>query len=446
MLNLFEKITDKECMILRTLTFITVFSLLASCSHTPVERMPADTGATGGTCQELAQNLFLKDNYEADLQKALIDKKLITFTNKFVVVEHPKMNWINRARISLNQSIKNWNNNKYPAFYIFSNEDVVTEAKKYFQTLSSIVNPDQAVDPSATKNLETVQSWMKSFSSYQKDLDQLLEERISLQYNLSLLKKVKLKKDEVRDIKISIQRNGALVEEVLTLRKNDKDLDYQIKRLKEEIKELDGTLLKNGKIKERVMRQAMLKDMLTIVQREFEYSLKNTASPHADLLKEFEELNALIKTSSFEPSTYGVYRITNQVFIRELASLTKMDVAYKKFVETPALKLKEVVDAFIQNRAVRDAANPTEAEKIGFFKRVYAKITSITPKQAAIGGSAVVVAGIGFDRYFTLKDNSLTPLPERTHEEQMERTAEEDVRRSEAHSQAIEVHIEELTK
>lgn len=462
-------------MILRKPLLLSALVMLVSCSHMQedksiYERVPAEATS----CQELAQSLFLKENYEPDLQKALVDKKLITFSNKFVTIEHPKLNWINKARISLNKSLKNWNNNKYPAFYTFSDEDVVTEAKKYFQTLDSIVTKEVAVDPTATKNMEVVDGWMKSFESYQKDVDQLLEERISLQYNLSLLKKLKLKKDEVRDIKLMVKRNGAMVEEIITLRKSEKDLDYQIKRFKSEIKALDGTLLKNGKIKDRIIRQAMLADILTILQREFEYALKNANVPNPELQKELDHINELVKKSEFQPSTYGVYRITNKVFIREMASLTKLDVAYKKFVETPVLKFKEVINAYIQNRAIK---NQTDEEKVGFFKRVYAKITSITPKQAAIGGGTVAITGLGVERYFSVQKEKDQKLPDhrieevtdpsvdqdlssaqevstdearkvetsRAHEEQLERTKKEEEKVSDSHSSVIEVHIDELT-
>ena len=439
-------------MTFRNLLYIPVLLALASCAHVErnlnePQRVPAETPAT---CKELAQNLFLKDSYEPDLQKALVDKKLITFTNKFVTVQHPRMDWLNRARASLNRSIKNWNSNKYPAFYTFHDEEIVTEAKKYFQTINSMVSANVDVAPDASKNLEVVQGWMKNFENYKTDVDNILDERITVQYNLSLLKKLKLK-DESRDIKLIFKRDGKLVEEIITVRKSDKDVDYQIKRLKQEISSLDGTLLKNGKLKERIVRQAMLKDALTILQREFEYALKNTPAPDAELIKELEKINALLAKSDYQATTYGVYRITNQVFIREMISLAKLDVAYKKFVDTPLTKFKEVVNAFIQNRPANNA--PVE-KKTGIFKRIYAKITSITAKQAAVGAGVAVTAGIGFERYFSLADPSVTQLPNSTvteesdvaHEEQVNATREVEAEAAREHSTVIEVQIDELTK
>lgn len=421
--------------------------ILASCSHLEeaslYERYPADAG--DATCDSLAKNLFLTETYKEDLQKALVSKKLLTFSNKYVTVQHPRLDWINKTKISLNKSLKNWNSNKYPAFYIFNDEDIVPHAKQYFQTVNSMVNPDIAVMPEATKNLEVVSSWIQAFTSYKKDIDQLLEERISLQYNLSLLKKLKLK-DDIQDIKLSIKRNGEFVEEIITLRKSDKDLAYQIKKLKSEISALDGSLLKNGKIKDRMIRQAALDDMLTILQREFEYGLKNMDAPNPELIKEMNKINMLLASAEFRPATYGIYRITNKVFMREVLLLSKVDVAYKKFVGAPLDKLKEIVKAFIENRA---ANGGTTAEKIGIFKRIYAKITSITPKQAITGTGAVALTGIGVERYFSLEEKKIVELEathDQPHEEQLERTKEEEVRKSDAHSEVIEVHIDELTK
>jgi hypothetical protein len=431
-------------MILRYLFAYSLFLALVSCSSIQEgSRYPAEE-VTSASCEEIAKSLFLSPTYKEDLEKALIDKKLLTITDKFVIAQHPHLEWINRARSSLNKSIKNWNNNKYPAFYVFSDEDVVTQAKLYFETVSSMVTPDLAVAPEASKNLETITSWMKAFENYKIDMDQLLEERISLQYNLSLLKKLKLKSDEPQDIKLMIKRKGVTEEEVVTLRESDKNLGYLKNKLKSEINELDGTKLKNGRIKDRIIRQAMLLDMMTIIQREFEHGIKNAEMPNPELSKELNRINDLLKKSEFQPTTYGVYRITNKVFIREMIALSKLDVAYKKFVSAPVEKLKEVVNAFIQNRTI---PNQTTTEKVGIFKRIYAKITSITPVQAASGVGTAILTGLGVERYFTIKTPTVQGQPEDApHQEQVERTKEEDMKKSNAHTEVIEQSIEELIK
>ena len=306
----------------------------------------------------------------------------------------------------------------------------------------------------ASKNLDVVSGWMKSFENYPKDINNLLEERISLQYNLNILKKFKQTED-IQDIKLVIKRDGKFIDEIVTLRKSDKDKNALVARLKGEIKALDGGLLQNGKIKDRIIRQAALNDMLTITHREFEHGLKNTAVPHEELSLELARMNSLLAKAELQPTTYGVYRVTNKVFIRETLAATKIDLFYKKFIDTPAMKFKEIIDAFIKKKT-----NLTEVEKVGIFKRIYLKVTSLTPKQLAIGGGSVVVAGIGYDRYFAVKDKPYSieqvsgnleiqdvkeiNQDDKKHQEQLERTQKEDTKRTDEHTEVIEIELEEF--
>ena len=222
------------------------------------------------------------------------------------------------------------------------------------------------------------------------------------------------------------------------------------------MRDLDGGILKNGKIRDRIIRQAALKDMLTITQREFEYGIKNAVNPHEKLIFELERLNTLLAKKDLSPTTYGVYRVTNKVFMREALSATKLDVAYIKFLEKPVLKFKEIIDAFIKKKT-----NQTEEEKIGIFKRMYAKITSITPKQLTIWGGSAVVVGIGVDRYFAVDDTPTineevsggevntseakeVSLEDKQHKEQLNRTQKEDTKRVDEHTEALEIELDEL--
>jgi hypothetical protein len=428
-------------MLLTKPIFCCALLLISSCSIMPdrssYERDPATEPQS---CSEIVKTLFLKENYQEDLEKALVSRKLLSFSNKFVTIEHPRLDFINHARASLNKSIKNWNNNKYPAFYIFSDEDVIPAAQKYFKVISEKIPADSTTNQDAVKKYDLVPSWIKSFQNYQTEVDQLLDERISLQYNLTLLKKLKLD-DDPRDIKISIKRGGQFIDEIVTLRKSDKDLAYQIKKIKTELQNFDGSYLKNGKIKDRIIRQAALVDMLTIVQREFEYGLKNAPNQTDEMFKELDNLNKLINRSELQPTTYGVYRITNKIFIRELAALSKADVAYKNFVEAPLLKFKEIAAAYIQNRALNNASVD---EKMGIFKRIYAKISNITAKQAAIGTGVTVTAGIGFERYFSSTANPSVTEEQGPHAQQIERSKQENTKASKEHSSVVEVKINEL--
>lgn len=446
-------LSDKFSMKLPTLfIYMSAVFLLTSCaSYTPLERRPAEAAPT---CMEMVKNFFSSkkstESYEDGLQRVLKERKLVTFQEKFVQIQHPRLDWINRVKKSFNQSLRNWNNNRYPAFYLFSEEEIVPLAKRYAESVEKIaMNQVPVNDEETTKAFVSIGEWIKAYKNYKTDMDQLIEERISLQYNVSLLKKLKLDNDP-RDIQLTIKRAGELKTEVITLRKEDKNLKLTINNLKAQMKELDGTLIRNGKIKDRIIRQAMLQDMLTILQREMEYASKNGFESEA-LTKEIDSIASLIKEAEFSPTTYGVYKIENKVFIRELLATSKLDILYNKFRD-PVNKLKTIVTDYFKNRNAG-----TDAEKIGIFKRIYAKITSITPKQAAVGGGSVVVAGIGAERYFSFKQGDTKEVKDRTsvvelgpedqaHEQQLENTEKVETEKHEAHSQVIELNIEELTK
>lgn len=440
-------------MTLKIIAIYTAILLLASCSNmqhrshcmrTPAEDSPG--------CQDLAKKIFMKENYKEDLNQALIDKKLLTYTNKFVTIQHPHTDWINKSRAALNRSLKNWNNNKYPAFYMFNDEQVVTEAKKYFTTIKNMTTTSK---PTKSTDLLVISQWIRDYKNYKDDIKNLLEERITIQYNLKILKKFKQTQD-VQDIKLIIKKNGRFTEEVLTLRKSDKDKNTVIAKLKNDIKELDGTVLTNGKIKDRIIRQAILKDFLTITHREFEYGVKNTSTRNKALLAELEKFNKLINRNDLNPTTYGIYRVTNKIFISEILSATKLDLAYKIFVKNPALKIKEILDAFMKKKT-----HQTEKEKIGVLKRIYAKVTGLTPKQIAIGSSTVVIAKLGFDRYFSItgepqvieqvkveetktQDAKEEVVTDQEHQEQLERTQEEETKKADEYYEVIEEQLDGL--
>ncbi len=425
----------------------------ASCStaiRVPSTRAPADVESS--SCSDLAKSLFMSDGYDKDLTKALADKKLISFKEKIMQIHYPRLEWINKVKISFNQSLRNWNNNRYPAFYIFNDEEIIPTAKRYAENIEKIVSDQVPVDDEqTTKAYHAVTEWVDAFSRYKFELDQLIEERISLQYNISLLKKLKLENGESRDIQITVKRNGILQTEVITLRDEDKNLQFTINKLKEEMVQLDGTLIKNGKIKDRIVRQAMLLDMLTIVQRELDYAVKNASQPNADVMRALDKLSVLIKETDYQPSTYGIFKIQDKVFIRELVALSKLDVAYNK-IKTPLVKLKTILSDYFKNRNAG-----SDQEKVGFFKRMYAKITSITPKQASIGAGSVVLAGIGYERYFWFKKQDTIELsdkqpanemgPEdRAHQEQLEQSKKVEAEKHDSHSHVVEVQIDSLIK
>ncbi len=450
-LKLNQFIADKFSM--KFLPVVLMLLIISSCSSMGPnnqfqQRFPA--GAADANCKELLKSFFPNKKYEKNLAKALEERKLITLKEKIIQVHYPKLEWINRLKKSLNNSIRNFNNNRYPAFYLFSEEDVVPMAKKYAKILEKIAHQETPLDKESAKAFDLIQSWQHSFVNYQKELDDLIEERISLQYNLNLLKKLKIDpKDSAKDLKITFKRNGEMISEVISLRAEDGNLDFVMNRIKKELVELDGTLLKDGKIKDRILRQAMLEDMLTIVHRELESKVKNAPNIHEDVVRELEKLTQMFKNSDFDPSTFGVYKITDKIFMREILNLTKLDVAYAK-IKGPLLKLTDILKDYFLSKVTG-----TAKEKTGILRRIYAKISKISPLKASLVGGSTVVAGIGVERYFAFDGNTSDEISEKApqnslgpddmaHEEQLGHTKEVELEKAAENSKVIEAHVEEL--
>ena len=393
------------------LTLLILFTFFSCSSTMQNNRSPA--ADEPNSCFNLAQNLLMNDNYKEDLAKVMGEKKLISFKEKLMLVQYAPADWINRVKTSLTNSLRNWNNSKYPAFYIFNDEEVIPIAKTYAQNIEKILSGEVPSEDAITnKAMKNVHDWISTFEGYTTDMDQLLDQRISLQYNIDLLKNIYLAPNEVRDIQITVKRSGELQNEIITLRTEDKNLGFTISKLKTEMDQLDESFGHNGKIKERIIRQAMLKDMITIIQRELEYALKNAASPSPQALAELEKLTTMINSVSDAPSTYGVYKITNKVFMRELAAASKLDTLYQK-MNTPIKDLIAKAPATTPDGLASAALDP------GALQNTYGSVSGITPMKI-VSGAVLVLGGIGIDKYFVFKSaqNSTTTTTEVTNSPQ----------------------------
>jgi hypothetical protein len=390
-------------------------------------------------CPELIADFILSPEYSSDFKTVLREKKLITMKEKMMQLEYPHLAWINRVKKSFNISLKNWNYKRYPAFYLSHDDEVVPIAKSYSQALEKELNNE--VDEQATQTLTMVRAWQSSYENYNKELNDLIEERVALQYNYTLLKKLDLQ-NETRDIQLSFKKDGLVSTEVFSLHPEDNTYKSLLGDLKNRMNELDGGLIRDGKIKERIVKQAMLQDTLTIVQRELEHDIKNSDQVSTDLLRELSHLNNVMSNSDFSPSTYGIFKITNKVFISELLSLSKLDIAYKKF-QKPLDKLETIFMNF------SDGNKKNKKEKLGIFARVYARISHITPAQLATGTAVTATAGIGTYRYFWFNPatGSATGQPSNDpHQVQLDQTAKEINSQNDSNSQIIEVQIDEVLK
>lgn len=407
-LRFLNELTDKGTMKNSKFIFLTLLlTLITSCSHQSTwnetsnitenfERMPASEN----DCKTLASNIINNDKQAKALlteekpQSTAIQnlqaKGLLKFKDRFLILNYPGRDWINSVRKNFISHLKKWNKNRYPIFYM-------TDEKNYQKIgaqLPELLEKKLAnsLSDEESKIFDTAMAQLDSFMNYQKDIDSLIEERISLQYNIEVLKKLILD-DKPIDIKISIKKADGISEEIVTIRKEDKNRSLVIDKLKKQVREIDGRLFKYGKIEERVVQQAFLKDILTIFHREVEYAHKNGLHASEDLAKLYEKLDQALVNSDFTPSSYGVYRVDRQVLQTELMMFTNMDKGVVK-LRAGKERLRAGFRSFFS-----DPNAGTDDQKVGFFTSIYNSISTMTVADVTKYGVAVAV-GVGASQYF----------------------------------------------
>ncbi len=398
-----------------TLLIILVHSI-QSCSHAPVEEKYSGSreiaSANNLSCQELA-NSILKNKSESvesfvstttlkaesDETIAVLKKNgLLKKKDKFLILEQPPIAWFNKVRKSAISHLQSWNKNRYPIFYTSDNENFAIIGKSIDDLLERKATGN--LDAEDTKTLKQVYDQVVMFENYESDITKIIDERASLQYNIEVLKKLKLDTNPI-DIKITIKKASGEESEVITFRKEDRNKKLVIGDLKRQLKELDGRLFKNGRIEERVIKQAFLEDILTIYHREVEYAVKNAKNPIAELDELYKRLDLNLKKKAIGPSSYGVFRMDHSLFKAELANFTKFDVAVRK-VSSSKEKIKDSVQGFVgrKNKAQDD-------NNMGFLENIYVSVSNLTVADLTRYG-VVAAVGFGTSQYLFLDSAEIT--------------------------------------
>lgn len=419
-LKLNGQLSDKIIMKTFKISFILVFiHLLQSCSHGPVHEsayIARDiASANSMSCQELAHSILKgKDETaesfvpsapksESDVTVAVLKKNgLLKSKDKFLILEQPSVSWFNKMRKSAISHLQSWNKNRYPIFYTSDNENFVIVGKSIDDLLERKASGN--LDADDAKALKKVLDQVSMFENYESDLAKIIDERASLQYNLEVIKKMKLDTNPI-DIKITIKKATGEESEVITFRKEDKNRKIVIDRLKKQLKELDGKLFKSGRIEERVIKQAYLKDILTIYHREVEYAVKNAKDSIPGLDELYKRLDKILTTTSFSPSTYGVFKMDHKLFKAELANFTKFDSAVRK-VSAGKEKIKDSVQGFVSRKNTKADAQ-ADAQNMGFLENIYVSVSNLTVADLTRYG-IVGAIGFGTSQYLFLDNAEIT--------------------------------------
>ncbi|NOT79282.1 MAG: hypothetical protein HOP07_09820 [Bacteriovoracaceae bacterium] len=167
------------------------------------------------------------------------------------------------------------------------------------------------------------------------------------------------------------------------------------------LKEFNGRIFKPGMIEDRILKQATLKDVMTIYHREVEYAVKNSIHPTPELNNLYKVLSSHLENSDFDPSSYGMFRVDSDVLRAEFMHLTKTDQQVVK-----SLEFKEKVQKQMRN-FFTDRSGAVNPEKVGLFQHMYLSFTNMTVTDITKYGITAVVA-VGASQYFLVNPKATT--------------------------------------
>jgi len=308
-----------------------------------IRRAPAEKVTEELNCHE-ALGGFLEKNYADKLVLALEEKKLVQLGDHSIKVRRPSGSLFKSLKSSFHRLLKGLNKKKYSIFYLDSEETAASVAA-YPDLLAKKLQNNST---EGGEVLERVDQWVKEYRGYEEDIGNLTAERVTLAYNVNLLKKVKPRIDHAFSMgksfeaKLSIRENGIDVEKTYIFRKNDGNYAFEISKMRDRIKEIDGGylgfLLDQGEIRTRVIEQARLHDIVRMHHRELEKYINNpptelihgfdlteeTLGSLKNLLVELEKLEAGVEDySGLLPSDFGIRKILNKKIQVELMNLPR---------------------------------------------------------------------------------------------------------------------------
>lgn len=396
---------------------ILFLSLLFSCSTNKVSkiypykvqsRTPASAEVDTKNCKGIMKN-FISSDYNEKFIKALEDKELIKRSSTKMQVKLPKDGWWTRLKDSWTHTFKNWNDNKYVSLYMFDEDETVASAAVFGKIFKKSKEGVELTEDEQVL-LKNVDTWISKFTNYKQDMDDLINERVSIAYNLDVLKKYKFEGDRA-EVELMFVKNGKQVNETMVFYRDDKNLQYYINQLEKRVTQLDGGMFDwwfdEGIIKQRIIQQAMLKDKVTIVHRELEYFINNTDGIPDEIMAElktkFRELDDFLANFEFKPSNYGINKVTNQSLRKELWNLPKTVKGFKKLQDG-----KKVMNELLTDQ---------DKDRLKFFSNGYARVFQGTAVGALVSGSGASI-WIGLKDYFVWGENKKYECVKKKKEEE----------------------------
>ncbi len=384
-------------------------------------------------CRDIVDTILINDQLRLN---AKAPQKFLNFKERIWVAKSINLERLANFKRNLFQSLRVWHRNRIPTYYLINDNDIKNISETYAQVLKLAIDSPRSLTTEDKRLLDIVNAWVKTFGDFPIEIEQLLDERISLQYNLKILKELKPTKDR-EFVTLKFLKKGTEVEKTFIFYKDEKNLKLEIANLENELKKHDDTLIGEGKLKDRLIRQAMLKDFLTIVHHEVEIFAHNTQDEK--LANEFKELAShleeLLTKPDLQTTSFGIYKLNSKLLLHEILPSTQVEnikntyqsskEVIEKTYDFSKNKIKGAVD-YAKNKGsnfvkgIKDFFKEEldeEGNQKGFFAKIFAKLKAIDPKKAAVGGATVTLGYIGIEQYFSIKPTEtsvcLDPLTEK---------------------------------
>ncbi|EQC49195.1 hypothetical protein M899_0778 [Bacteriovorax sp. BSW11_IV] len=382
--------------IVKSLTLTSLF-LLSACSSTGIhktsDRTPSSVKSEkpyiGGCFDTVGR--FLEDDYANKLAKALEEKKLVQRKTKRLTIKAPGKHMFARMLDYGSHIFKKIiNDNRYHAFYMYDDEETLPNILIY---IKGLVGDEKAMGGFEDSS-KIVTTWLKEFKNYEADLDEMLKMRVSLAYNLNILKTYKKSNPDFDRIQFSLWKNGKWEETIITIRQDDHNLEALIGDLQSKLNTFDGGWrsspnkdsgglarisighIDEGMLRTRVLKQAYLRDRLTILHRELEFAYNNlnNRDEFASISEEnkkvitdlYKELSFTLAKEEYRPSHWAENRISYKKFMSEFKYSSKSSKYYQKFLDKSE-KIKNYLSTKDLSRARFTSEGYRKYARAGYF-------------------------------------------------------------------------------
>lgn len=274
---------------------------------------------------------FYGKQYEKRWHNDKILRKFLNFTTNREI-----------RRILLRRLIIFNRNNHYEFFYFGNVEEslnrIIITIKKNSLSYSS-QNKISKENPDRWKLWkeaeETIHSWVKTYGSYEKDFNDLIEEVASAKHQIALINDF-LKKDVKYPTRIHFKeiQNGKMVDRFFNATSKDKLITEKALLKKKYNDILGGYVFNMGDISGRELEQALLYNKLNIFREEALDAIENK-----DMTNEFKELYQqvaeLLDNPNLKPSDASIGRVEISEIASEFYASFTMKLKLRKFFEDP---------------------------------------------------------------------------------------------------------------